>query len=1567
MFNRRVFAAVLAAAAIFTFSASAQTPHLVTDLNTAAVVPFSSSPSNFLGSGDTVYFYAASGNEGRELWKYSGGTTSLVLDISPGFSSSQTSFGGDVLTDIGGGVVLFRATTGATGSELWRTDGTEAGTMMVKDIRPGLGATSGSGGPRVVFNGRLFFLADDGVHGGDLWFSDGTEAGTQMLIDLDGTSSTSTVTDMIVLGDRLLIFTANGLWTSDGTSANTTFVAPLGTPRGTVRIGSTVYFTATSTAGRELWKTDGTAAGTQLFADIAPGSANGLSSFSMLLPIGSTLYFTAAADATGSDLWKSDGTVAGTQFVATLSASGSLQAFGDTNLLLGGVFTFVTNGAIWRTDSTMAGTFLLDQVSSTTTNPRAAFGRAFYIRNNGAARELWSTDGTTKTFVRSFAAAVALTTAGGKLFFSADDAAHGSEPWISEDGTAATTHLLANINPDAAASSFPGSVTAVNNLVVFSAVDGVTSGDVFRSDGTGAGTFRLTTFSDTFPQSPIIGWNGQAWFRHNQAELWRTDGTIAGTTMLKDFEPEFSSSGLTDFFPGSRHLFFSGGGSVWRTNGTLVGTSIVGAELPLSLKPTRALAYTELAGRVYFAGETGSRNGIWRTDGDSGTTQRIYSSQAEIGNLAAAAGALFFTTWTEANGTELWRSDGTFGSESLVLDIVSGPASGLSSFIQATPGGRYLYFVADDGTHGVELWRTDGTAAGTIPLKDIADGSTSSEPQNLVAVGSLLYFTANDGTHGEELWRTDGTPEGTVMVADLLPGSGSSSPEALTFANGVLWFRADDGTSGTELWRLDGGTPMLVADIVPGSGSSTPEEIVESGTQLFFRANTPAFGTELWALTLTNSVVSINDARVIEGTGGTRTMRFTVTRSGNTSGAASVAFATSNGTASVDDYVAAASTLSFVAGQTSAFIDVTVNADAIAESSESLFVTLSSPVGALLGRNIGMGVIDDDDRSAELSIVAVPTMTGRRFQITNAGPSAASNVRVRFSESPRDFSSINVSVGTSVVCSSAQNPMTCTFDGLQPGATLDLSIALTGAFDSGFVDPASPPGSTVTADVAADESDTNLANNLASNLMTREGMLMLPAYLISNTSAVAVVLPSIFGTTTHTLTSSSANVVVTPPSQTVPPNGQGTFTLTSGAATGRVKLTLQPSNWPSSSLIADVVAPGSTPKLDVAIIATGSSNVTFGNPATVSVEIAARRHDGTRPTGIVSLLDENQNVVAQQSLDASAKTVFTRNGLQPGTWHYFARYEGDANFHPLSGAEALVTVKKWSTTIDALVPPLMCAGANHDIAILVSTPDTTTAPTGSVRVTVRKNGTIVAGPVTIALTSTGTAGLSRAIFSRQFLDGENSLVIDYDATGAFNSSSDSFSFECRACIALNVNAAATSSTSVAVTWSAVAGAHHYQVLRFPTRTFSQAFATTSALAVTDTGLQPTRTYLYSVIALDAADNILGYGLPDVATTMLFNDDPLVANTTLVRATHLEQLRIGANALRFFGTGADALAGTQVTVGSAIRASDLTALRSDINACRLSIGLPAMTFTDPALTTSTKVKAVHFEELRRAVK
>ena len=104
------------------------------------------------------------GVHGRELWRSDGTAagTRLVKDIRPGAGASSpghsTSFAG---------VAHFAADDGASGRELWRTDGTEAGTVLAADVNPGAAASSPA--ELTATSTQLYFAADDGVHGEELW------------------------------------------------------------------------------------------------------------------------------------------------------------------------------------------------------------------------------------------------------------------------------------------------------------------------------------------------------------------------------------------------------------------------------------------------------------------------------------------------------------------------------------------------------------------------------------------------------------------------------------------------------------------------------------------------------------------------------------------------------------------------------------------------------------------------------------------------------------------------------------------------------------------------------------------------------------------------------------------------------------------------------------------------------------------------------------------------------------------------------------------------------------------------------------------------------------------------------------------------------------------------------------------------------------------------------------------------------------------------------------------------------------------------------------------------------
>jgi ELWxxDGT repeat protein len=146
---------------------------------------------------------------------------------------------------------------------LWVSDGTDAGTHLVKDINPGPGDSNPSG--LRAFGGRLYFAATAPDTGTELWVSDGTDAGTHLVQDITPGPGGSFPTSLTVVGDRLF-FAAVGPGT-----------------------------------GGELWVTDGTAEGTRLVQDINPGP--GYSSPDNLTALGDRLFFAAFSPQTGRELW----------------------------------------------------------------------------------------------------------------------------------------------------------------------------------------------------------------------------------------------------------------------------------------------------------------------------------------------------------------------------------------------------------------------------------------------------------------------------------------------------------------------------------------------------------------------------------------------------------------------------------------------------------------------------------------------------------------------------------------------------------------------------------------------------------------------------------------------------------------------------------------------------------------------------------------------------------------------------------------------------------------------------------------------------------------------------------------------------------------------------------------------------------------------------------------------------------------------------------------------------------------------------------------------------------------
>ncbi len=445
---------------------------------------------------------------------------------------------------------------------------------------------------------------------------------------------------------------------------------------------------------------------------------------------------------------------------------------------------------------------------------------------------------------------------GGLVFLRAASSGDGVELRV---GDPTGLQLVRDIAPGLVGAGVTD-LTPMNGLLFFRAAEEDHGAEVWRSDGTTAGTFLLKDIvlgSGGSSPGDLVVSGGRLFFRADDGvvgeELWVSDGTSTGTTLLGDLFPGPQGSNPRDLTPFAGGILFSAddgtnGRELWFSDGLTVNLVADIASGPSSSAP---LGFVVVGNEAFFTADDGVQGPeLWRSDGTSAGTALAADvfpgpSGSFPGSLAVLGSSLLFEATDGVTGFELWRYDLVTGQAALLKDILPGMAGSFPG--ELTPSGGVVFFVAADGVAGSELWMTDGTSAGTQLVADINPGSSSAAPADLTDLGGLLVFSASDGVHGQELWASDGTSVGTVLVADIRPGTDGSQPSGLAVCDGLLWFSADDGVDGREPWVSDGtsGGTHLVQDVFAG-GSSNPTELTAVGGQLFFQALEDMTGIELW-------------------------------------------------------------------------------------------------------------------------------------------------------------------------------------------------------------------------------------------------------------------------------------------------------------------------------------------------------------------------------------------------------------------------------------------------------------------------------------------------------------------------------------------------------------------------------------------------------------------------------------------------------------------------------------------------------------------------------------------------
>jgi large repetitive protein len=931
----------------------ALTPYLVKDIPNPQ--PASSSPRDFISLGAVGLFSADDGVSGRVLWRSDGtaaGTYPLVTGCD-GCAGNPTFF---ARTETSYFFTAYRPLENA--GALWVTNGTRETTFQLLEFA----STYQLGYYRrwVPEQGLLYFDFDDGAHGFELWRTDGTAAGTFMVVDLAPGPSGSGPAELTDFGGELFFSADDGtgraLWKSDGTARGTHLVINTwpGNPHGggasflNVVAGRLVFVAGTAERGYELWRSDGTRRGTVPLRELVPGPAS--PTFYVFASLGPHLLF-VADDGHGENLWVTDGTDRGTHRLTSFPTHADdlnyLQYSVFVSPVLGGRILFTADDGVhgfepWTTDGTLRGTHLVGDLcpggcSSFAWPMLAANGRFFFSADDGVhGDEPWSTDGTpggtsmVKDICPGSCSSSPLIVAdlAGRILLAADDGQTGQQLWRT-DGTAGGTVRITHSTPplDSPGSGFGFTTAALPGLILLAAADPTHGVELWRSDGSRRGTSLVKDIASadlggSYPGDLMAAGNALYFFAFDPAhgrELWRTDGTADGTYLANDFVPGPGSPadentgplgpaspsatvGNTLFFLFSVEL---NDPAVWRSDGTPRGT------VRLTTGSLRPAPYTEIAALgniVLFDADDGVHGpALWKSDGSIAGTQPVDPVAWTGGGaqkLTLFQGKLFY--FTEVGGNQqLWRTDGTAAGTAHVADLNT-------NFYDENPpmiaefNGRLYFFAAESpqqaGPFELRLWSTDGTEAGTALSVSFGLGPGDRfDPSSLAVAGGHLYITGWTyvPSAGSGLWVSDGTDRGTTLIG---PGIGIAKkfiygppdyvddqgrllfegPGGDPVTGGALWI--SDGTAaGTRplldasgqqvrgvqslrvlsgvaafsalaggqiaLWQTDGtaaGTKPLLP--LGGIARGYGEELVVAGSRLYFRAYDPAVGDQLWAL-----------------------------------------------------------------------------------------------------------------------------------------------------------------------------------------------------------------------------------------------------------------------------------------------------------------------------------------------------------------------------------------------------------------------------------------------------------------------------------------------------------------------------------------------------------------------------------------------------------------------------------------------------------------------------------------------------------------------------------------------
>lgn len=735
--------------------------------------------------------------------------------------------------------VFFVADALLTGEELWVTNGTQAGTRLVKDIRPGgLGSDITE---MVTVGKKAFFVADDGTSGRELWVSDGTEAGTRLVVDLNPDGDANGHRWNMGLkpfrGGVAFLASADSSWAvlwTDGTASGTRIVHRLNTINSPVWqslgvLGQYLYFMNMDAAGQNpvLMKTSGTAAGT---VPVAPLQVEGFDrqASDFLGQAGSYLYFRAWTPGTGMELWKTNGTAAGTSLVRDITPGTEDSEFSQF-VTLGSQAAFLVKPKtgsryeVWVTDGGSGGTFRIhdgipEGQSLDSLHLAAVAGSLQVGYNIGTEGKLWTWNPKTRAeaFIDLGGNSVKKLTSAGDWGYVGLRTA-GGQPSILYTGKNGFASLF---------------ITPVDMGVYWNAGDDfITAGkDLYFGGQAGGGAafwktdFKTMTLSRI--DTPLSGGLGSLpqdlhatstglYFTASSAghgrEVWHSDGTEAGTHLLKELSPGSTFSDVRFFVEADGVTWFfhhnERGVDVWRTDGTEAGTTRVYTATSSGLQAVQQVA--SLGSRIYFTGRDNEKGlELWGSTPE-GQIARIADLNSNPTNASSNPSwytemdeRLYFTAEVSSNNHRLYaiNSMGGLATVAMGFETISHLTVGLSA---TTVSGKRLYFLARKPGETAGLYYLENGVV-TLVKKDF--GAQVSLIGLWDAGNQVIFQTTPSGTSypASSIWTSNGSSTMSLHTQHLI--------QVQCVAGGKVFYTHEfNNTTSLQVFNLQGGgDPMLM-------------------------------------------------------------------------------------------------------------------------------------------------------------------------------------------------------------------------------------------------------------------------------------------------------------------------------------------------------------------------------------------------------------------------------------------------------------------------------------------------------------------------------------------------------------------------------------------------------------------------------------------------------------------------------------------------------------------------------------------------------------------------------------